>query len=265
MNIKKITIIGGGNIGKSIAIGLSQAEILKDTNIVVTRRRVSLIKPLEEYGITVGSDNKEAVKDADIVFLAVKPWQIEDILNEINHELVENKTIIASVAATITTTNIIDIIGNNYPVFQVMPSTAMSIGESMTCIAYNKDWLKEQETLVEMFDECGSCTVLPEELMPAATVLASCGIAFAFRYMRAAIQGGVEIGFGAEVAKQIVAQTVKGAASMIADQGLHPESEIDKVTTPKGITIAGLNEMEHNGFSSSIIKGLVASFDKMNN
>lgn len=264
MDIKKITIIGGGNIGKSIAIGLSQVENLKGIDIHVTRRRLSLIKELEVHGISIGSDNKEAVKGADIVFLAVKPWQIEDILNEISPELVEGKTIIASVAATITTENITDVVGDNYPVFQVMPSTAMSIGESMTCIAQNSKWQKEQDTLVEMFDGCGSCTVLPEELMPAATVLASCGIAFAFRYMRAAIQGGVEIGFGAEVAKQIVAQTVKGAASMIADKGLHPESEIDKVTTPKGITITGLNEMEHNGFSSSIIKGLAASFDKMN-
>ncbi len=264
MDIRKITIIGGGNIGKSIAVGLSQVESLKDIDIHVTRRRISLIKSLEEYGISVGSDNTEAVKNADIVFLAVKPWQIEDILNEIKPEIKEGKTIIASVAATITTDNITDVIGENYPVFQVMPSTAMSIGESMTCIAQNTKWIKEQEVLVDIFNNCGLCTVLPEELMPAATVLASCGIAFAFRYIRAAIQGGVEIGFGAEVAKQIVAQTVKGAASMIADKGLHPESEIDKVTTPKGITIAGLNEMEHNGFSSSVIKGLIASFDKMN-
>jgi len=264
MDIKKITIIGGGNIGKSIAIGLSQVESLKNIDIHVTRRRVSLIKSLEEYGISVDSNNIDAVKNADIVFLAVKPWQIEDILNEIKPKIKEGKTIIASVAATITTQNITDVIGENYPVFQVMPSTAMSIGESITCIAQNSKWIKEQQNLVDIFNKCGLCTVLPEELMPAATVLASCGIAFAFRYIRAAIQGGVEIGFAAEVAKQIVAQTVKGAASMIADKGLHPESEIDKVTTPKGITIAGLNEMEHNGFSSSIIKGLVASFNKMN-
>lgn len=138
MDIRKITIIGGGNIGKSIAIGLSQVECLRNIDIHVTRRRDSLIKSLEEYGIYTGSDNIGAVKNADLVFLAVKPWQIEDILNEIRPELVEGKTIIASVAATITTQNITDVIGENYPVFQVMPSTAMSIGESMTCIAQNK-------------------------------------------------------------------------------------------------------------------------------
>jgi len=265
MKTNKITIIGGGNIGKSIALGLSKVEDLKESEIWVTRRRTSLIEYLKEDGIKISSNNREAVKDADIIFLAVKPWQVKDILEEIKDELIENKTIIASVAATVVTEDIQDIIGyDKYPVFMVMPSTAMSISESMTCIAQNNKWEKEQTLLENLFNKCGSCIVLPQELMPAATVLASCGIAFAFRYMRAAIQGGVEVGFGADVAKQIVAQTVKGAASMIADKGLHPESEIDKVTTPKGITIAGLNEMEHHGFSSSIIKGLVSSFDKMN-
>lgn len=264
MDIKKIAIIGGGNIGKSIALGLSKAPLMAETEIWLTRRRLSLIEHLKEDGIHISSNNIEAVKDADIVFLAVKPWQVEDILNEIEDILIQEKTIIASVAATISTQNIEDVIGNKFPIFMVMPSTAMSIGESMTCIAQNTKWQEEENTLVNIFNECGYCTVLPEELMPAATVLASCGIAFAFRYIRAAIQGGVQIGFNADVAKRIVAQTVKGAAIMIADKGLHPESEIDKVTTPKGITIEGLNEMEHNGFSSSIIKGLVTSYNKMN-
>lgn len=264
MDIKKIAIIGGGNIGKSIALGLSKAPAMTETEICITRRRTALIEHLKEDGISISSDNKKAVQGADIVFLAVKPWQIEDILNEIKEVLVEGKTIVASVAATISTEDVEEIIGLNYPIFMVMPSTAMSISESMTCIAQNTKWQEEENTLLNIFNECGSCTVLPEELMPAATALASCGIAFAFRYIRAAIQGGVQIGFGADVAKQIVAQTVKGAASMIADKDLHPESEIDKVTTPKGITIEGLNEMEHNGFSSSIIKGLVSSYKKMN-
>jgi pyrroline-5-carboxylate reductase len=263
MDIKKIAIIGGGNIGKSIALGLSKAPLLAETDIWITRRRLNLIEHLKEDGINISSDNIEAVKDADIVFLAVKPWQINDILEEIEDYLVQGKTIIASVAATITTENVENVIGNRFPIFMVMPSTAMSISESMTCIAQNTKWQEEETILLDIFNECGFCTVLPEELMPAATALASCGIAFAFRYIRAAIQGGVQIGFGADVAKQIVAQTVKGAASMIADKNLHPESEIDKVTTPKGITIEGLNEMEHNGFSSSIIKGLVSSYNKM--
>lgn len=264
MKINKIAIIGGGNIGKSIALGLSKVEELKECEIWVTRRRLSLIEHLKAEGIKTSSNNIETVKGADIVFLAVKPWQVDQILEEIKSELIEKKTIIISVAATITSEDVQDVIGYDFPVFMAMPSTAMSIKESMTCIAINNEWTEEQQTLENIFSQCGSCIAIPQELMPAATVLASCGIAFAFRYIRAVIQGGVEIGFGAEVAKQIVAQTVKGAATMILDKGSHPESEIDKVTTPKGITIAGLNEMEHNGFSSSIIKGLVSSYNKMN-
>jgi pyrroline-5-carboxylate reductase len=101
--------------------------------------------------------------------------------------------------------------------------------------------------------------------MSAATVLSSCGIAFALRFIRAAVQGGVEIGFGAAEADLITAQTVKGAAELILMSGNHPESEIDRVTTPGGITIAGLNEMEHNGFSSSLVKGIEAAYKKIEN
>ena len=97
----------------------------------------------------------------------------------------------------------------------------------------------------------------------AATALAGCGIAFALRFIRAAIQAGVEIGFSAEEAKLMAAQITKGAAQLILLNNTHPEAEIDKVTTPKGITITGLNEMEHSGFSSSIIKGLLASYNKI--
>jgi pyrroline-5-carboxylate reductase len=83
------------------------------------------------------------------------------------------------------------------------------------------------------------------------------------RYIRANIQGGIQIGFDAATASLIAAQTVKGAAELLLRKNTHPEHEIDKVTTPKGCTIAGLNEMEHQGFSSSLIKGIVASYDKI--
>ncbi len=114
-----------------------------------------------------------------------------------------------------------------------------------------------------MFDKMGKSVVIPEEMMAAATVLSSCGIAYALRYIRAAMQGGVEIGFSAEMARDITAQTVKGAAELILQGGNHPEIEIDRVTTPGGITIAGINEMEHKGFSSSLIHGIKASYNEI--
>ena len=101
--------------------------------------------------------------------------------------------------------------------------------------------------------------------MDAATVLGACGTAFALRYIRANIQAGIEIGFDAKTARLIAAQTVKGAADLLLTNGTHPEEEIDKVTTPKGVTITGLNQMEHSGLSSSIIKGITESYKKILN
>ena len=105
--------------------------------------------------------------------------------------------------------------------------------------------------------------MIDEKLMDAATVLGACGTAYAMRYIRANIQGGIEIGFDAATATLIASQTVKGAAQLLLEKGNHPETEIDKVTTPKGCTIVGLNEMERQGFSSSLIKGIGASYDKI--
>ena len=105
--------------------------------------------------------------------------------------------------------------------------------------------------------------LIEDKLMDAATVLGACGTAYAMRYIRANIQGGIEIGFSSTIAALIAAQTVKGAAELLLQKGTHPEQEIDKVTTPKGCTIAGLNEMEHQGFSSSLIKGIATSYNKI--
>ena len=147
--------------------------------------------------------------------------------------------------------------------FRAMPNTAIAIQESMTCLAYNNAATAQIKYVNDLFSNLGKVVKIEEKLMDAATVLGACGTAYAMRYIRANIQGGIEIGFDAATASQIAAQTVKGAAELLLQKGSHPEHEIDKVTTPKGCTIAGLNEMEHQGFSSSLIKGLVASYDKI--
>ena len=144
-----------------------------------------------------------------------------------------------------------------------MPNTAIAIQESMTCIAAKDIDHEKFQEIQEMFNQLGRSVKIDEKLMNAATVLGACGTAFAMRYIRANIQGGIEIGFDAATASLIAAQTVKGAAELLLKKETHPEQEIDKVTTPKGCTIAGLNEMEHQGFSSSLIKGLVASYQKI--
>jgi pyrroline-5-carboxylate reductase len=144
-----------------------------------------------------------------------------------------------------------------------MPNTAIAIQESMTCICSANANEQQIAFVSAAFNQLGKSVFIEEKLMDAATVLGACGTAFAMRYIRANIQGGIEIGFSATIASLIAAQTVKGAAELLLQKHTHPEQEIDKVTTPKGCTIAGLNEMEHQGFSSSLIKGVVTSYKKI--
>jgi len=259
---KRFAIIGGGNLGSAIAEGLVKTEAIKNDHITITRRKIHLIGHLKDKGVRVLSDNVEAVKDADIVLLVVKPYQVADILTEIKPVL-KPEMIVVSMVAGFSLAYIETIIGGNIPLFRAMPNTAIALCESMTCLAHQKKWEAYKDEVSGIFDLLGKSVIITEDLMSSATVLGACGIAFALRFMRAAMQGGVEIGFSADVAQFITAQTMKGASELILQSNHHPEQEIDKVTTPRGITISGLNEMEHQGFSSSLIQGLITSFRKI--
>ncbi len=259
---KKIAIIGGGNLGTAIAEGLLASGEVVAGNLMVTRRRVDLLKKLAEKGIHTGDDNLWAAQQADMIIVAVKPYQVIEILKHITPALVGDKVLISLVAG-VDLKEITEITGKGIPVFRAMPNTAIALRESMTLISTNGGDEKSKQLVVDLFEKMGKTAIIPDELMAAATVLASCGIAYALRYIRAAMQGGVEIGFGAELAQFITAQTVLGAASLVLATGNHPEKEIDKVTTPRGVTITGLNEMENKGFSASLIQGLLVSYKKI--
>lgn len=260
---KKIAIIGGGNLGMAIAEGLIQSNFVLPKHILITKRNIQTLHELERKGVLVSDKNEEALRYADLVVLAVKPFQVQDVLAALKKEFKEEKHVLVSVVTGISIEHISAILGMKIPIIRAMPNTAIAIQESMTCLAA-KDASEDQLQYVQdVFGQLGKTVKIDEKLMDAATVLGACGTAFAMRYIRANIQGGIEIGFDAATANLIAAQTVKGAAELLLKKGSHPEQEIDKVTTPKGCTIAGLNEMEHRGFSSSLIKGLVASYEKI--
>jgi pyrroline-5-carboxylate reductase len=260
---KKIAIIGGGNLGTAIAEGLIQSNFVQPKQILITKRHIATLHGLERKGVLVSDKNEEALRYADLVVLAVKPFQVNDVLSALKKEFKDEKHVLVSVVTGVSIDHISSILGKKIPIVRAMPNTAIAIQESMTCIAA-KDVTEEQLQYVQdIFGQLGKTVKIDEKLMDAATVLGACGTAFAMRYIRANIQGGIEIGFDAATANLIAAQTVKGAAELLLKKGSHPEQEIDKVTTPKGCTIAGLNEMEHRGFSSSLIKGLVASYEKI--
>ena len=258
--MKTLTIIGGGNLGKSIAIGLESSKGNPFNKIFITRRRTHLIKGIESNLIHVSDSNTESIKQSDVIILAIKPHQIDEVLDEIK-DFISSSQIIISVVTGISINHIKQKITGQ--VYRAMPNTAIAIQESITCVSGSSGDESQDQMVLGLFNQLGETTVINEELMGAATVLGSCGIAFALRYLRAATQGGIEIGFSSETSQLIVAQTLKGAAKLITENDTHPEKEIDKVTTPMGVTISGLNEMEHQGFSSALIKGLLTSYNKI--
>ena len=255
----KIALMGCGNLGQSIVRGWVASGDYLPGNIIATRRNVAALDDLKAMGISVTSDNARALAEADVIVLALKPHNMLRFIREHHTHLVADRHVLISVATGITTTQLCDAAGMALPVYRAMPNIAATVKESVTCICGTMDD-DNREAVEKVFRSVGSTVFIQEELMEAATVLGACGIAYVLRFIRAMVQGGVQIGFDAQTASDIVVQTVKGAAGILQTNGEHPEHEIDKVTTPKGCTIEGLNEMEHNGFSSSLIRGIVASY-----
>ena len=255
----KITIIGSGNIGLSLAKGLINKTYCKPDQITLTRRNLKLMNDEVAAGFNVSDNNIVAIYDADIVVLAVLPQQLKKVLEEIASSIHPEKQLIISVVSGVSCADVRKEIGNNVQVIRAMPNTAIAIGQSMTCIASDNANSENMKEVTTLFETVGAVVTINEDLMTSATALCACGIAFFLRSIRAASQGGVEIGFHAHDALKMAVQTAKGAADLLLLTEAHPESEIDKVTSPKGCTIAGLNEMEHNGFSSAFIKGIKLS------
>jgi pyrroline-5-carboxylate reductase len=261
----KVTIIGTGNIGSAIAFGLAKGSIFQASDITCTDASEEILDNVKKVNpdFVLSTNNIDAVKGADIIILAVKPWKVETVIAEIKAIVNYDNQIIVSIAAGVTFSELTSYLAKNDKIaptiFRVIPNTAIAVRSSMTFIsAYNASD-EQSELVLQIFKELGHAMLVEERLMMAGTSLASSGIAFALRYIRAAIEGGVELGFYPQEAQSIVVHTVKGAIDLLLENKSNPEAEIDKVTTPGGITIKGLNEMEVSGFTASVIRGLKAS------
>ena len=258
----KIAIIGAGNMGGAIARGLAKGSVIRTEDICVSnpsQGKLDALK-LEFPAMQVTSNNAEAVREADIVLLAVKPWLIEPVLKALPLDV--EKQILVSVAAGISFAQFEEWVGEKMTVFRVIPNTAISQLESMTLIASHHATQEQEQLLLDIFNEMGLAMLIPESQMAATTALTSCGIAYVLKYIQAAMQAGVEMGVYPKEAQRMVAQSVKGAALLILNNDTHPSIEIDKVTTPGGITIRGVNELEHEGFVSAVIKAIKSSYVK---
>ncbi len=255
----KVAIIGAGNMGGAIARGLAKGTKIQTEDIVVSNRSLPKLEALKAEFSTMQTTtcNKEAAQGADVVLLAVKPWLVESVLKEL--ELDCHRQILVSVAAGIPFMQYVEWLGAEMPIFRVIPNTAISQLESMTLIASYGATPEQEAWMVDVFQEMGMAMLIPESQMAATTALTSCGIAYVFKYIQAAAQAGIELGVYPKDAQRMVAQSVKGAATLLLNNDTHPSVEIDKVTTPGGITIRGINELEHEGFSSAIIKAMKVS------
>jgi len=256
---RNVAILGGGNIGQAIAKGLVEAGGYDPARIWITRRDLQHLESLRQRGYMVTSDNVDAVRHCRTILITVQPGQLVALLKTIRQAILPNRHFVLSAVTGVTIAEISKRLGNRAPVVRVMPNTAVAIGESMTCLAANGRDTAAVRATVELFGKVGLTQVISEEHMTPATALCACGIAFFLRAIRAASQGGIQIGFHPDEALRMAAQTARGASTLLLEADVHPESEIDRVTTPRGCTIGGLNRMEHEGFSSAMIKGLVTA------
>ncbi|MBO5018076.1 MAG: pyrroline-5-carboxylate reductase [Alistipes sp.] len=261
----KIAIIGAGNMGGATARGLAKGSIVATSDIYVSNPSTPKLKALkaEFPEINTTTDNVEAASAADMVVLAVKPWKVVEVLDQIKPHLDYKRQAVASMVGGLGIAQLSEWLDKGDGIlpatYLIIPNTAIATMSSMTFIASARSTEAQDTLLVDVFNELGEAMLVDEGLIPAGTSLASCGIAYALRYIRAAMEGGVELGFRADDAKRIVMQTLRGAADILAANGSHPEAEIDRVTTPGGLTIKGLNAMETAGFTPSVIEGLRAS------
>lgn len=255
--MNSIAIIGAGNMGAAIARGLAR----NNYDVRVSNPSAPKLERLQAEcpGITTTLQNCVAVRDAAIVILAVRPDRVREVLAEIHADLATD-TLVVALSPAFTLADLNECMPDGTYAARLMPNTAIAVGQSMSFIAYAANVPEDiRARLTTAIGLLGSTAVIAEHLMGAATALCSCGLAFALRYVRASVEGAVQLGIAPADATRYVAATLSGAAAMLDTDGMHPEAEIDRVTTPGGTTIRGLNAMEAAGFTNAVIQGLLAS------
>ena len=239
-------------------MGGAIARALGTWNVTCTARSETTLHKFQQAGFCVTTDNHEAVKGADMVIFAVKPWLMEEVVRDVAPYMDLSRQIVASVAAGVSFAQMSQWLGSAPAMFRIIPNTAIEVGSGVTFISSSNASDTQRSLVMRMFEKMGFALEVEEDMMAAGTALASCGIAYAMKYIQASAQGGESLGFSAEQACRIVEYTVKGAAELLLATGNVPQTEIDKVTTPGGMTQKGLVAMEDAGFSGAVADGLEA-------
>ncbi len=266
----KVTIIGAGNLGGAIACGLAKGTFFKPEDITCIDHNPTALEKMRAtgYPFVLTNNMRAAFTSADITVLCVKPHAVKGIIDEVRDYVDFDRQILFSAVAGVSFEDMdrwfVEGRGRVEDLklvhFRIMTNTAISICEGMNFIASRTANAAQIKLAEAIFSEMGTTIIVPERLLPAAMAVGSCGIAYVMRYVRAAMNGAIEAGFSADDAHTIVLQTINGAVKLLLENGDHPEVEIDRVITPGGFTIRGLNAMEEKGFSNSIIAGIRESY-----
>jgi len=255
---KRIAVLGAGKLGEALITGMVDAGIAAKRQFIATaahNERLEVLK--KKLGIETTLSNSQAVRKADMVLLCVKPQTVEEVLRQISDDLTPDHVII-SVAASVTTQFMENILTKPVPVLRTMPNTPCFIKKGMTAIAPGRHATAEHVAQAQkIFNGIGRTLILDEKHMDAVTGLSASGPAFVYIIIESFVEAGVKVGLPREAATQLAAQMVLGASSMVLETGEHPAKLKDIVTTPAGCTIDGILELEDGGLRVTLIKAVV--------
>lgn len=258
--LMKIAVIGSGNMGGALVRGLVASGAVAPQDIICTAATQKSLEKLQSRcpGIEVTTENIYAVAKAQCIVLAVKPWIVPQIAAEIAGFIKPESQFIVSMAASPSLEELQKLFGEKSAIIRAIPNTAIEICKGVTFLSSTQQMQKSSwgEEATRLFSALGGVWWVGEKELNAGMALASCGIAYALKYLKSATDGGVELGLKPALAREIVAQTMIGAASLVKENSSSPDAEIDRVTTPGGLTIRGLNAMEEKGFTASVLAGL---------
>ncbi len=260
---RRIAVLGAGKIGESLIAGLVSSEWCEPGDIVATGRRAERLEELEQrYGIGTTLSNADAVRAADVVVIAVKPQDIEQLLGELV-EVVRPEQTVLSVAAAIPTALIERHLGDGVPVVRAMPNTPAAVHEGIAGLAGGRhaaeeDLVRAEEVLAHL----GRSVRVAESYMDAVTAVSGSGPAYFALLAESMIEAGILLGLSREIATDLVVQTMLGTAKLLRDEGMHPVELREMVTSPGGTTIAAIRELEQAGVRAAFLNAIQAAMER---
>jgi pyrroline-5-carboxylate reductase len=260
---RKLGIIGAGKVGEALAIGVAERGLVAKEDILLSVRteehRASLAA---RTGMRVLLDNRQIARESDAIVIAVKPKSVAEVIAEITPELGQGKLLI-STAAGVSLDLLESFAPEGLPVIRTMPNMAVGIGEGMTVLSAGPRVAKaDLDWATELFRSVGRALVLDEQYMDAVTGLSGSGPAYVYVIIESLADGGLKLGLPREVATELAAQTVLGAARNVLITGEHPAKLKDQVTTPAGTTIDGVLELEAGGLRLTLVNAVVKAAER---